>query len=172
VKVNGLLIRSAVIAALGGLLFGFDTAVISGAEKALRGLFDLSDAYYGFTVTSALLGTIIGSITFSRPSDRFGRKKTLLITAVLYTVSALGSALAWDWYSFLVFRFIGGIGVGGATVVSPTYIAEISPARLRGRLVAVTQFNIVFGILLAFLSNYVITILFKDMGQGIVEGNA
>ena len=171
-KVNGFLIRSAIIAALGGLLFGFDTAVISGAEKALRRLFDLSDAYYGFTVTSALIGTIIGSITFSRPSDRIGRKKTLLITAVLYTISALGSALAWNWYSFIIFRFIGGIGVGGATVVSPTYIAEISPARLRGRLVAVTQFNIVFGILLAFLSNYVITILFKDMGQGIVEGNA
>jgi len=171
-KTKGILLRSAIVAALGGLLFGFDTAVISGAEKALRLLFDLNNASYGFTVASALIGTIIGSITFSKPSDKFGRKKTLLITAVLYFVSALGSAFAWNWYSFLIFRFIGGIGVGGATVVSPTYIAEISPAKLRGRLVAVTQFNIVFGILLAFLSNYIIAILFKNMGQGIVEGVA
>ena len=158
--------------ALGGLLFGFDTAVISGAEKALVSLFDLSAANYGFTVASALIGTIIGSITFSRPSDKFGRKKTLLITAVLYFVSAIGSAFAWNWYSFLIFRFIGGIGVGGATVVSPTYIAEIAPAKYRGRLVAITQFNIVFGILLAFLSNYIITIIFKNSGAGIVEGTA
>jgi len=171
-KVNGLMIRSSIIAALGGLLFGFDTAVISGTEKALRSLFELSDSYYGFTVTSALLGTILGSITFSMPSDALGRKKTLLITAILYTISAIGSAFAWNWYALLIFRFIGGVGVGGATVVSPTYIAEISPARMRGRLVAVTQFNIVFGILLAFLSNYIITMVFKGMGQGIVEGTA
>jgi len=169
---KGLLLRSAIVAALGGLLFGFDTAVISGAEKALRALFDLGDSQYGFTVTSALLGTIVGSITFSRPSDCFGRKKTLIMTAVLYFVSAIGSALAWNWYAFLIFRFIGGVGVGGATVVSPTYIAEISPAKTRGRLVAVTQFNIVFGILLAFLSNYIITLIFNRMGQGIVEGTA
>ncbi len=154
---KALLLRSAIVAALGGLLFGFDTAVISGTEVALRALFKLSDTWYGFTVASALIGTIIGSITVSKPSDWFGRKKTLVAMAVLYFVSAVGSALAWDWYSLLVFRFIGGLGVGGATVVSPTYIAEISPARLRGRLVAVTQFNIVFGILVAFLSNYIIT---------------
>jgi len=171
-KTQGLLLRSAIVAALGGLLFGFDTAVISGAEKALRQLFELTNASYGFTVTSALIGTIIGSITFSKPSDQFGRKNTLLLTAVLYFISAVGSAFAWNWYSLLIFRFIGGVGVGGATVVSPTYIAEISPAKLRGRLVAVTQFNIVFGILLAFLSNYVITVIFKNMGQGIVEGTA
>lgn len=171
-KISGFLFRSAIVAALGGLLFGFDTAVISGAEKALVSLFDLSAANYGFTVASALIGTIIGSITFSRPSDKFGRKKTLLITAVLFFVSAIGSAFAWNWYSFLIFRFIGGIGVGGATVVSPTYIAEIAPAKYRGRLVAITQFNIVFGILLAFLSNYIITIIFKNAGAGIVEGTA
>ncbi len=154
---KALLLRSAIVAALGGLLFGFDTAVISGTEEALRALFQLSDTWYGFTVASALIGTIVGSITVSKPSDWFGRKKMLLTMAVLYFVSAVGSALAWDWYSLLAFRFIGGLGVGGATVVSPTYIAEISPARMRGRLVAVTQFNIVFGILLAFLSNYIIT---------------
>jgi len=154
-----LLLRSAIVAALGGLLFGFDTAVISGTEEALRALYGLSDFWYGFTVASALIGTIIGAITMSKPSDRFGRKKTLIWMALLYFVSAVGSALAWGWYSLLVFRFIGGIAVGGATVVSPAYIAEISPARKRGRLVAVTQFNIVFGILLAYLSNYLISLL-------------
>ncbi len=171
-KIQKVLLRSAIVAALGGLLFGFDTAVISGAEKALRLLFELDNGSYGFTVASALIGTIIGSITFSKPSDLFGRKKTLLLTAILYFISAIGSAFAWNWYSFLIFRFIGGVGVGGATVVSPTYIAEISPAKMRGRLVAVTQFNIVFGILLAFLSNYIIALVFKNMGQGIVEGVA
>lgn len=171
-KTNRILIRSALVAALGGLLFGFDTAVISGAEKALRLLFELDNSAYGFTVASALIGTIIGSITFSKPSDQFGRKKTLLLTAVLYFISAVGSAFAWNWTAFLIFRFIGGVGVGGATVVSPTYIAEISPAKMRGRLVAITQFNIVFGILLAFLSNYIITVIFKGMGRGIVEGVA
>ncbi|MBP7049520.1 MAG: sugar porter family MFS transporter [Phycisphaerae bacterium] len=149
--------RSSLVAALGGLLFGFDTAVISGAEVALRKVYDLNNFWYGFTVASALIGTILGSITVGRPSDWFGRKKTLIVMAVFYFISAIGSACAWDWHSFLAFRFLGGIGIGGTTVVSPTYIAEISPARLRGRLVAITQFNIVFGILLAFLSNYIIT---------------
>lgn len=171
-KYQAILFRSAIVAALGGLLFGFDTAVISGAEKALRHLYGLNNASYGFTVASALIGTILGSITFSKPSDQYGRKKTMILTAVLYFVSAVGSALAWDWYSFVIFRFIGGIGVGGATVVSPTYVAEISPAKLRGRLVAVTQFNIVFGILLAYLSNYIIALLYQSMGQGILEGTA
>ncbi len=160
-----ILFRSTIVAALGGLLFGFDTAVISGAEKSLIAIFDLSNLWYGFTVASALIGTIVGSITVGRPSDVFGRKKTLMMMGVFYFVSAVGSALAWNWYWFLIFRFIGGIAVGGASVVSPTYIAEISPARLRGRLVAVTQFNIVFGILLAFLSNYIIT----TMNLGAVE---
>ncbi len=154
---KGVLMRSSLVAALGGLLFGFDTAVISGAELALRKVYELNDFWYGFTVASALIGTILGSITVGKPSDWFGRKKTLIVMAVFYFISAVGSAWAWDWYSFLAFRFLGGIGIGGTTVVSPTYIAEISPARLRGRLVAITQFNIVFGILLAFLSNYIIT---------------
>ena len=153
---SGALLSSALIAALGGLLFGFDTAVISGTTGALQEAFGLGGGALGFTVASALIGTILGSIVAGPPADRHGRGAVLVAIAVLYLVSALGSALAWDWYSFLFFRFIGGIGVGGASVVSPMYIAEISPARLRGRLVAITQFNIVFGILLAFFSNYLI----------------
>ncbi|HEY7530017.1 MAG TPA: sugar porter family MFS transporter [Gemmatimonadota bacterium] len=149
-----MLVRSTVVAALGGLLFGFDTAVVSGTTAALRVVFDLSGAGLGFTVASALIGTILGALASARPADRHGRRATLLGIAVLYLVSAVGSALAWDWVSLLVFRFIGGLGVGGASVVAPMYVAEISPARMRGRLVAVTQFNIVLGILLAFFSNY------------------
>lgn len=156
-KVSGFLIRSTIVAALGGLLFGFDTAVISGTIDSLRTVFELSSQTLGFTVASALIGTIIGAICVGWPADRFGRKNTLTVLAVFYFVSAVGSALAWNWYSFLIFRFLGGLAVGGASVVSPMYIAEISPAKVRGRLVAVTQFNIVLGILLAFLSNYIIT---------------
>jgi MFS family permease len=156
------LLGSTVIAALGGLLFGFDTAVISGTTHWLEDVYGLSSFWLGFTVAAALIGTITGSIVSGRPDDRLGRSTVLVVIAVLYFVSAIGSALAWDWWSFLFFRFIGGIGVGGASVVSPMYIAEISPARLRGRLVAITQFNIVFGILLAFFSNYLIAWL--DLG--------
>jgi sugar porter (SP) family MFS transporter len=163
-KKNPYLIGSALVAALGGLLFGFDTAVISGAEQTLEKLFQpvdgLSDKaqafWHGFLVASALIGTIVGSITIGKIADRFGRRASMFILAGLYFVSAIGSAMAWDWYSFVAFRFIGGLGVGGASVVSPMYIAEISPARMRGRLVALAQFNIVLGILLAFFSNYII----------------
>lgn len=149
-------VGSTLVAALGGLLFGFDTAVISGTTGALRSVFALDDFWLGFTVASALIGTIAGAVIAGRPADRFGRNATLLGIAVLYFVSALGSAFPWNWSSFVFFRFLGGIGVGGASVVCPMYIAEIAPARLRGRLVALTQFNIVFGILLAFFSNYLI----------------
>ena len=152
-------ILSAIVAALGGLLFGFDTAVISGTTGWLKTVFDLSSFWLGFTVASALIGTIIGAILVGKPADKHGRRNILFVLAALYFISALGSAMAWDWYSFLFFRLIGGLGVGGASVVSPMYIAEISPARYRGRLVAVTQFNIVLGILLAFFSNYVISSL-------------
>lgn len=150
------LLFSAIVAALGGLLFGFDTAVISGTTDWLKSQFALTDFTLGFTVASALIGTIVGSITVGRPADTLGRRGILFLLAVLYFVSALGCALAWGWWSFMLFRFLGGLAVGGASVVSPMYIAEISPARLRGRLVAVTQFNIVLGILLAYLSNYII----------------
>jgi len=159
------LLAAALIAALGGLLFGFDTAVISGTTDWLTRVYNLSAFGLGFTVASALIGTILGAVGAGRPSDALGRRRTLFLIAILYFVSAVGTALAWDWYSFLFFRFIGGLGVGGASVVSPMYIAEISPARLRGRLVAITQFNIVLGILLAFFSNYVI----KAMDIGPAE---
>jgi sugar porter (SP) family MFS transporter len=151
------LFTAAIVAALGGLLFGFDTAVISGTTQWLEQTYDLTSFWLGFTVASALIGTITGSIIVGRPADRYGRRFILFILAILYFVSALGSALAWDWYSFLFFRFIGGIGVGGASVISPMYIAEISPAKFRGRLVALTQLNIVFGMLVAFFSNYAIS---------------
>ena len=155
-SLTGTLIGSALVAALGGLLFGFDTVVISGTTEALKTVFSLTESSLGFTVAIALIGTIFGSILAGRPSDVWGRKKALIALAVLYFATSLGSALAWDWISFLVFRFLGGVAVGGASVVSPLYIAEISPAKYRGRLVAIQQFNVVLGILLAFLSNYVI----------------
>jgi MFS family permease len=151
-----LVIRSAVIAALGGLLFGFDTAVISGTVDSLKSVFQLDDWWLGFTVASALLGTILGAGTAQFPSNYWGRKPTLIFMAVLFLVSSFGCAFAWDWMSFLFFRFLGGVGVGAASVVSPLYTAEISPAKTRGVLVAITQFNIVFGILLAFFSNFII----------------
>lgn len=159
------LLGATIVAALGGLLFGFDTAVISGTTHWLQDVYGLSNFLLGLTVASALIGTIIGSIVVGKPADNIGRRGVLFILAILYFVSAVGSALAWDWYAFLIFRFIGGLGVGGASVVSPMYIAEISPARYRGRLVAVTQFNIVFGILVAFFSNYIIA----GMNLGAVE---
>jgi sugar porter (SP) family MFS transporter len=155
-KLSGTLIRSAIVAALGGLLFGFDTAVISGTTDWLRSAFVLSDFWLGFTVASALIGTIIGSIAVGKPSDAYGRRGILFVLATLFFVSALGCGLALNWGMFLAFRFLGGLAVGGASVVSPLYIAEISPAAYRGRLVAITQFNIVLGILLAYLSNYII----------------
>jgi sugar porter (SP) family MFS transporter len=157
VKINRYLLGSALVAALGGLLFGFDTIVISGTTETLTKVFGLSDFWLGFTVASALIGTIVGSVAAGRPSDAFGRRAALGAIALLYVGSAIGCALAWNWYALLFFRFVGGLGIGGASVVSPMYIAEISPARLRGRLVAVQQFNIVLGCLLAFLSNYIIS---------------
>lgn len=155
-SLNSALVGSVVIAALGGFLFGFDTAVISGTTGWLKHTFALTDFTLGFTVATALIGTIVGSVAVWRPSDVFGRREVLFVLALLYLVSSIGCALAWDWWSFVIARFIGGVAVGGASVVSPMYIAEISPARYRGRLVAVTQFNIVGGILAAYLSNYAI----------------
>jgi len=150
------LLFAAVVAALGGLLFGFDTAVIAGATSSLQREFGLDAFSLGFTVASALIGTILGSIAVGRPADRLGRRGTLFVIASIYLVSALGCAWAWSWPSLLCFRLLGGLAIGGASVVSPMYIAEISPARLRGRLVAITQLSIVVGILAAFFSNYVI----------------
>jgi sugar porter (SP) family MFS transporter len=165
VQLNRHLIRATVVAALGGLLFGFDTAVIAGTTGALTELFDLSPVLLGFTVSLALWGTVAGSIVAGWPGDRYGRRNSLRIMAVLFFVSAAGCAVAWDWHSLLFFRFVGGLGVGGASVLGPMYIAEIAPARWRGRLVGFFQFNIVFGIVLAYFSNYVVGLF----GLGALE---
>lgn len=146
----------AVTAALAGFLFGFDTAVISGAEQDVQRVWSMSDALHGFAISSALWGTVLGAIFGGIPSDRFGRKPTLIGIGVLYFVSAIGSALAFDPMSFIFFRFIGGLGVGASSVAAPAYIAEISPPAWRGRLVALFQTMIVVGILVAFLSNLLI----------------
>jgi len=156
---NRYLLRSAIVAALGGLLFGFDTAVIAGTTRALTEIFQLSAVMLGVTVSSALWGTVLGSIVAAGPSDRYGRKASLQALAVLYVVTAVGCAVAWDWYSFLFFRFLGGLAIGGSSVIGPMYIAEIAPAAKRGRLVGMFQFNIVAGILVAYFSNYVIGLI-------------
>ena len=145
-----------IIVSLGGFLFGFDTAVISGAEQSIQKFWNLSTVEHGFTISIALIGTILGALTGSIPSDKFGRKTTLILIASLYLFSSIGTALAGNWYLFLFFRFLGGIGVGASSVTAPVYIAEISPAAMRGRLVAMFQFNIVLGILLSYFSNYLI----------------
>ncbi|MGI4739187.1 MAG: sugar porter family MFS transporter [Janthinobacterium lividum] len=145
-----------IVTALGGFLFGFDTAVISGAEKAIQQLWQLSDVEHGFTISIALIGTVLGAMFGGIPSDKLGRRQTLRWIAVLYLVSAVGAALAPSWVPFLVFRFLGGLGVGASSVTAPLYISEISPADSRGKLVGLFQFNIVFGILAAYLSNYLL----------------
>ena len=155
-KLNVHLLRSTIVAALGGLLFGFDTAVIAGTTQGLTSQYGLSHFSLGVTVSIALVGTIFGAALGGIPGDRYGRRESLRWLAVIYIVSALGCAFAWDWYSLLTARFVAGLGIGGSSVLGPMYIAEIAPARLRGRLVGVFQFNVVFGILLAYFSNYVI----------------
>lgn len=144
------------VATLGGFLFGFDTAVISGAEQSIQKIWILNEVQHGLTVSIALFGTVLGALFGGVPSDRLGRKYTLFWIGVLYFVSAIGSATVGNWYLFLFFRFIGGLGVGASSVAAPMYISEISPTGKRGRLVALFQFNVVFGILIAYLSNYLI----------------
>jgi MFS transporter, SP family, arabinose:H+ symporter len=155
-RLNTYLLRSTVVAALGGLLFGFDTVVISGTTHALTELFHLSDWTLGVTVASAVVGTIIGSMLAGIPGDKFGRRDSLRILALLYLVSALGCAVASSWAWLIFFRVIGGLAIGGSSVLGPMYIAEIAPAKWRGRLVGFFQFNVVLGILVAYLSNYLI----------------
>ncbi len=143
--------------AIAGFLFGFDTAVISGADQPIQQLWHLSDFSHGFFIMSmALWGTVFGAMFGGIPCERLGRKQTLIWIGVLYIISALGSALAWNPIAFSIFRFIGGVGVGASSVAAPTYISEIAPPDKRGRLVALYQFNIVFGILLAYVSNYLL----------------
>jgi len=156
--------------ALGGFLFGFDTAVISGAEKAIQEVWNLNVFEHGLTVSIALIGTVFGALFGGIPSDKIGRKNTLFWIGTFYLISALGSALAFDWYSFLIFRFLGGLGVGASSVAAPMYITEISPAKSRGRLVALFQFNVVFGILIAYLSNYLIGSLVDDASWRLMLG--
>lgn len=155
-KLSSSLLKSTMVAALGGLLFGFDTAVIAGATGPLTTLFHLSPASLGLTVAVALWGTIAGAMLAGIPGDRYGRRDCLRALAILFFCSAAGCALAWNWLSFVSFRFIAGLAIGGSSVLSPMYIAEIAPARWRGRMVGCFQFSVVFGILAAYFSNYVI----------------
>jgi sugar porter (SP) family MFS transporter len=155
-KLNWPLVKSTAVAGLGGLLFGFDTAVIAGATKTLTNLFHLTPALLGLTVAIALWGTITGAILAGIPGDKYGRRDSLRGLAILFLASALGCAGAWSWLSFVVFRFVAGLAIGGSSVLGPMYIAEIAPAKWRGRLVGFFQFSVVFGILLAYFSNYLI----------------
>lgn len=149
--------RNALVAALGGFLFGFDTAVISGVEKSIQQLWSLDSFWHGFTVAAALIGTVVGSLLSGAPAEKYGRKRMLQVIGLLYVVTSLVTALTSAWLPFVIFRMLGGVGVGASSVVGPMYISEIAPAHNRGRLVALFQFNIVSGILIAFVSNYLLS---------------
>jgi sugar porter (SP) family MFS transporter len=151
--------KATLTGALGGLLFGFDTVVISGVIDALVRLYGLSPQNKGWTVAIALIGTVIGALGAGTVGQKLGGRETLRLTAVLYVISAIGSALAWSWPSLMVFRLVGGLGIGASSVLGPVYIAELAPAKWRGRLVGTFQFNVVFGILLAYTTNYAIRTL-------------
>jgi sugar porter (SP) family MFS transporter len=154
--INSLVAKSTVVAALGGLLFGFDTAVISGTTQQLSAQYHLSPALLGVTVSSALVGTVIAALAAGIPGQKFGRRDSLRAMAICYVISAIGCAFAWNWPALIVFRFIGGLGIGGSSVLGPMYIAEIAPTSWRGRLVGFFQVNVVVGILIAYLSNFLI----------------
>ena len=153
------LMKATLTGALGGLLFGFDVVVISGAIDALVNLYGLNPLEKGITVAIGLVGTVVGALGAGTVGQRLGGRETLRITAVLYVVSAFGCGLAWGWWPFMVFRFIGGLGIGASSVLGPVYIAELAPAKWRGRLVSFFQLNVVFGVMAAYTSNYVIRIL-------------
>lgn len=153
---NRKLLLWSIVVALGGFLFGFDTAVISGAEQDIKRIWELSDVLHGVAIAIALYGTVIGALFGGIPATKYGRKKTLLWIGIFYLISAVGSALAPGVYVFMAFRVLGGLAIGASSVVAPMYITEIAPAKNRGKLVATFQFNIVFGILLAYLSNYLL----------------
>ncbi len=153
------LMKATLTGALGGLLFGFDTVVISGAIDALVKLYGLSPWDKGWTVAIALVGTVVGALGAGVVGQKLGGRETLRITAVLYLISAIGSGLAWSWPVLMIFRFLGGLGIGASSVLGPVYIAELAPAKWRGRLVGIFQFNVVLGILVAYLSNYGIRLL-------------
>src|ERR1700723_4092699 len=155
-KLNSYLLKASIVGALGGLLFGFDTAVIAGTTHSLSQIFNLTPWTLGITVSIALWGTVVGALSAGLIGQRLGGRNALRIMAVLYIVSALCCAFAWNWPALVVFRFIGGLGIGGSSVLGPMYIAEIAPANWRGRLVGVFQFKVVGGILLAYLSNFLV----------------
>jgi SP family arabinose:H+ symporter-like MFS transporter len=155
---NKYLLKATVVGALGGLLFGFDTAVIAGTTEQLSSVFHLTPWTLGLTVSIGLAGTILGAMTSGVLGQKIGGREALRIMAILYTLSAIGCAFAWNWDALMVSRFIGGIGIGGSSVLGPVYIAELAPAKWRGRMVGLFQINIVVGILLAYLSNYIIVI--------------
>lgn len=151
-----------IIIALGGFLFGYDIAMISGTTAQLETIFDLSKFWLGFTVAIAIIGTIIGTMIIGKPADKYGRRRMLIFLSGLFVITTLGSSLSPNWYIFLLFRFITGILLGGITVVTPMFIAEISPAAKRGRLVLLNQFNVVIAIFLAFVFNYFIARLIAE----------
>src|SRR5580658_8111550 len=153
------LIKATLTGALGGLLFGFDTVVIAGAIDALVRVYGLSAQGKGFTVAIGLVGTVVGALGAGVVGQRLGGREALRLTAILYVISAIGCGLAWNWPSFMLFRFVGGLGIGASSVLGPVYIAELAPAKWRGRLVAAFQFNVVLGIVVAYTSNYVIRLM-------------
>jgi len=164
-KLNSYLLKASIVGALGGLLFGFDTAVIAGTTHSLQQVFNLSDWSLGITVSIALWGTVAGALSAGIIGQRLGGRNALRLMALLYIVSSLGCAFAWNWPALVIFRFIGGLGIGGSSVLAPVYIAELAPATLRGRLVGMFQINVVLGILLAYFSNYCIA----RLGMGALE---
>src|SRR4051812_23044398 len=160
-KSSGYAVGISLIAALGGFLFGFETAVISGAEKTIQQLWNLSSGWQGFTVAASLIGTVVGSLVAGAPAQKYGRKKVLTAIALLYLVSAIGCALTPIWIIFIIARFVGGIAVGASSVVGPMYISEVAPAHVRGRLAGSFQLMIVAGIFIAYLTNF----LFVNLGE-------
>jgi sugar porter (SP) family MFS transporter len=160
-KQNRRVVGYSVIVALGGLLFGLETAVMAGAEKPIQALYGLSNVRHGFTVAIAIIGAAVGALSAGYPAERLGRKKVLIFIAFIFSITSLFCALAPNWITLVISRFIGGLAIGASSVLGPMYIAEIAPAHMRGRLVAFFQFNVTFGLLLAYTSNY----LFSGIGE-------
>src|SRR5260370_13774375 len=157
-KLNSVLLRATGVAALGGLLFGFDTAVLSGSDRALSQVFDLSSKSLGITVSIDIWGAVVGAMLAGFHGERYGRRDSLRGLALFYLISALGCAFAWNWWSLVAFRFIGGLGIGGSSVLGPMYIAEIAPAKWRGRLVGLFSFNVVFRIFPPYFSPFLLSL--------------